>query len=232
MIHEQRPEAAVARLSVLCLGHRRSNSPAATPARHVAAAVRGRPMDPDWFLALALEHLEAVHRLAVLLRPRAADAADLTMKTYTIASGAADRFERQQLGLRLWLLKLLAAVYRRTRRSALPRSADGLPFGRDPGPGREGVEGAPDACHPDVAVHRAIVQLPREPQAILLLWSVEGLTCREIAAVLSLPVRAVIRRLDRAKRFVAAAMDRSGSTVPSHPPGPPVRTSARPGERI
>ncbi len=221
MIHEQRPEAARTRLLAPCVGHRKSNGPAATPARRVAAAVRRRPMEPDRFLDNALEHLEAVHRLAVLLRPRATDAADLTMQTFAIASGAADRFERQRLGLRVWLLKLLAAVYRRTRRSAMPPSAGGPPPGRNHRPSRDVAQTAPDACHPDVALRRAIVQLPRESQAILLLWSVEDLTCREIACVLGLPVGTVIRRLDLAKRHVAGAMDRS-----------PVRPGARPGGRI
>ncbi len=154
-----------------------------------------RPTDAERFMDLALEHLEAVHRLAVLLSPSLADAADLTMMTYTIASRAADRFERQQLGLRPWLLKLLAAACRRRRRGTVLRSADGPP--------------PPGTSHPDVAMKRAIERLPRMSRAILLLWSVENLASCAIADVLGLPVGSVIRRLHRARRLVAEAMDRS-----------------------
>ena len=48
----------------------------------------------------------------------------------------------------------------------------------------------------------ALDELPLEQKSVLLLGIVEGLTCREIADVLSLPMGTVMSRLSRGREAV------------------------------
>ena len=55
-------------------------------------------------------------------------------------------------------------------------------------------------------MRRAVADLPAEQRSVLAVVSVEGLTYREAAAVLDIPIGTVMSRLSRARLAVSQAL--------------------------
>ncbi len=178
------------------------------------------------FRRLALEHLEAVHRMAFHLSRNADEAADLTQETYLRAIKAEQTFELREAGIRPWLFKILHnAFYTRvTRQRREPTLTEDL------GNESRGGDGDDAPCwdlasldweQVDGRLKRAIEQLDERYRVVLLLWAVEGLKYREIADVLSVPLGTVMSRLYRARGQLSHQLTdlakEHGLTPPSEP---------------
>ncbi len=167
-------------------------------------------MEREAFEKLALDHLEAVYRLALQLVRHPDEASDLVQETYLKALRVAERFEEQGGGIRPWLFKILHNVFytRLAKARRQPFSVDELhgassedPAPDEPGPARD--LGSLDWEHVDERLKTAIENLRSEYRTVLLLWAVEGLKYREIAEVQGIPIGTVMSRLHRARSILA-----------------------------
>jgi RNA polymerase sigma-70 factor (ECF subfamily) len=154
----------------------------------------------DSFRSQALDHLDALHNLAIYLTRNGAEAADLVQETYVRAFRFSHRFQ-PGTHLRAWLFQILRntflTFYRlREREPAL--SDDGVPEGRPPmfhdAPIEDNVS---SELHTDL--ERALARIPEEFRTPLLLAEVEGLPLEEVARVMDCPVGTVKSRIFRAK---------------------------------
>lgn len=161
------------------------------------------------FEAIALPHLDAVYRIARALGSDAAEADDLVQETFVRAFRAFERFELREYGARPWLLRILHNVFytmkgRERREPTLlddvdfDHFADGL---NDNGSDWSSAE-AVNWDYFDQEVKTAVAQLQPEYRAVLLLWSIEGLSYREIAEVSDCALGTVMSRLFRARQFL------------------------------
>jgi RNA polymerase sigma-70 factor (ECF subfamily) len=162
---------------------------------------------------MALEHLEAVYRLALQLARHPDDAADLAQETYLKALRVAERFQEQGGGIRPWLFKILHNVFysRLAKARREPTSVDELhgAVSNAPAPGEPGAAWDLrwlDWEQVDERLKAAIEGLRPEYRTVLLLWAVEGLKYREIAEVQEIPIGTVMSRLHRARSILAGQL--------------------------
>jgi len=157
-------------------------------------------MTDDAFRREALQHLDALHNLAVYLTRNGSEAEDLVQETYARALRFSHRFQ-PGTHLRAWLFQILRntflTFYRlREREPAL--SEDGVPEGRAPM-----FHDAPDENDVSTELHtdleRALARLPEEFRTSLLLAEIEGLPLEDVARVMDCPVGTVKSRIFRAK---------------------------------
>ncbi len=144
----------------------------------------------------ALPHLDAVYRLAMLLANDSHDASDMVHETYRQAMDAADQISEEGGDFRLWLLKILRSVF-----SARGRDATRKPTGL-----RSMSQGRPSV---DQLIKTAIRRFPPQYRSVLLLWSVEGLTYREIAAIEDVPLDTVKRWLHHTRGVLGDLLERA-----------------------
>jgi RNA polymerase sigma-70 factor (ECF subfamily) len=158
------------------------------------------------FEKLALEHLDTLYRIARRLTRDATRAEDLVQETYLRALRARDGFELQEYGIRPWLLRIMHNLhYSRSERerrqpssvedahlegSAHVGPAHDVPLPLDP----SSFEGMDDR------LVRALDQLSPEYQVVMLLWAVDGLSYKEIAEAVGVPIGTVMSRLHRARQ--------------------------------
>ncbi len=166
-------------------------------------------MERKKFENLALEHLDAVYRMAMQLARHPEEASDLVQETYLKALRASARFEEQGGGIRPWLFKILHNVFythiSKTRRrptpvESFPEATTRIPQPNEPEPAWD-LE-ALDWEHVDERLKEAIHQLKPEYRSVLLLWGVEGLKYREIAEIQEVPIGTVMSRLHRARTLL------------------------------
>ncbi len=166
------------------------------------------------FDKLALEHLDALHRMALHLTKRPEDAADLVQDTYTRALRASATFQEKGGGMKAWLLTIMHhAFYSGIQRKKLGPISLGEIVAQDD---RQTPPDEPppawdiasfDWEHVDDRLKKAIDDLNPEHRDILLLWGVQGLKYREIAQVLDIPIGTVMSRLHRARKLVADSLE-------------------------
>lgn len=171
-------------------------------------------MERTAFEQLALEHLDAVYRMALLLARHPDEASDLVQETYLRALRAADGFEEKGGGIRSWLFTILHNAYysRAEKRKRAPALVDEF-FEADH------TERLPDAPppawdlasfdweHVDGTLKKAIDALPDDQREPLLLWGVQGMKYREIAEILDVPIGTVMSRLHRARSTLAKELE-------------------------
>ena len=168
------------------------------------------PVERAAFEKLALEHFDAVYRLALQLVRHPDEASDLVQETYLKALRVAERFEEQGGGIRPWLFKILHNVFytRLAKAKRAPMSVDELHGAStdDPGPDEPGPAWDLSTFnweHVDERLKAAIEQLRPEYRTVLLMWAVEGLKYREIAKIQEIPIGTVMSRLHRARSTLA-----------------------------
>lgn len=171
-------------------------------------------MERAEFERLAMEQLDAVHRMAFQLAGNAQDAADLVQDTYLRAVRAHHTFADQGRGIRPWLFTILHNVfYSRIKREAkAPKAVEEFY-------GAASSEGAPDDPPPawdlasfdweqvDERLKAAIDDLSPDHRSVLLLWGVEGMKYREISEILGVPIGTIMSRLHRARKAIADALE-------------------------
>lgn len=178
-------------------------------------------MERAKFEALALEHLDAVYRMALHLTRRPESAEDLVQEVYARAfrpatverfvdMSAADDLTSGAGGMRSWLFAITHNVfYSKVKKDARQPSAVGDFFSE------AGHETPPDEAppawsraeldwdHVDARLKNAIDNLKDEYREVLLMWGVDGLKYREISEILEVPIGTVMSRLHRARKLLA-----------------------------
>jgi RNA polymerase sigma-70 factor (ECF subfamily) len=176
-------------------------------------------MDRAAFESEALSHLDAVYRHAVHLTHRASEAEELVQEVYARAlrPNSVAAFQPTGGGMRSWLLAICHNVFFSSRR-AIRREAGA----RSEEFERESAEPMPDEGppawdratmnweHVDASITAALGRLSPEYREVLLMWGVEGLKYREIAAILAVPIGTVMSRLHRARQLVSSDLVRQG----------------------
>lgn len=153
-----------------------------------------------------MPHARSLLRVARRLSSDGAAAEDLVQETLLRAWRSFDQFQTGT-NARAWLFRIMFnAFYARGRQA---RSAPVLVSFDAPGraaePERPSVLSPIDAAE----VNQAFEALSEEHRTVLLLGVVEGLTCQEMANVLSLPIGTVMSRLSRGRQ---ALRDRLAGT--------------------
>jgi len=169
-------------------------------------------LDLTEFRRLAIEELDAVHRMAFHLSRDADEAADLVQETYLRAFRAEATFELRDRGVRPWLFRILHNVFytKLDRARRAPSLAQDL---QHEAAAAELDSPAPawdlaslDWQHVDQRLKRAVDDLDQRYRDVLLLWAVEGLKYREIADVLDVPLGTVMSRLYRARAILSQSL--------------------------
>jgi len=167
-------------------------------------------LERDQFDQLALEHLDAVYRMALQLARHPDEAADLVQETYLRAARAAGRFQESGGGMRPWLFKILHNVFytrleKAKRQTSLSdgqadiASPDRSPDEPEPAWGMADL----DWEQVDDRLKQAIDRLKPEYRSVLLLRGVEGMKYREIAEIQDIPIGTVMSRLHRARSILS-----------------------------
>ncbi|GAB4385280.1 MAG: RNA polymerase sigma factor [Phycisphaerales bacterium] len=181
-------------------------------------------MERNEFERLALEHLDAVYRMAFHLTRRVDEAQDLVQEVYVRAMRPATiaRFEETvgSGGMRSWLFAICHNLfYTKLKKDARRPTAVGEFYAA------ESTELAPDEPPPaydlahfdweqvDARLKAMIDELKPEYREVLLMWGVEGLKYREIAAILDVPIGTVMSRLHRARKLLADQLTSDPQTV-------------------
>lgn len=169
-------------------------------------------MERQEFERLALEHLDAVYRMAYHLARNAEGAEDLVQEVYlrALRPSAVEGFETKGGGMRAWLFAICHNVFysKAKRESKAPQavgeffseSADG-PLPDEPPPAWD--RASLDWEQVDGALVEAIDGLKPEYREVLMMWGVDGLKYREIAEILDVPIGTVMSRLHRARKLVS-----------------------------
>lgn len=169
-------------------------------------------MDRSQFERLALEHLDAVYRVAFHLTRNSDEAEDLVQEVYVRAlrPGAVDGFESRGGGMRAWLFKIahnafFSRIKRETRgpQAVAEMQSEAAPEEVPPAWDRASL----DWEMVDDQLKRSIEQLIPEHREVLMMWGVDGLKYREIATILGVPIGTVMSRLHRARKLVADALE-------------------------
>jgi RNA polymerase sigma-70 factor (ECF subfamily) len=167
--------------------------------------VRAAQADPAAFGALYRRYLERVYGYAFYLLGDHHDAEDATERTFLAALGAIGRFRDEGATFRSWLFRIAHnqvanALRSRSRRRTSP--LDGVPDAMaDADPARD-ADAADDARR----VRAALAELSEDRRQVVVLRFVDGLSAREIGAVLARSEGAVRVLQHRALRELAGLL--------------------------
>ncbi|HUJ14956.1 MAG TPA: sigma-70 family RNA polymerase sigma factor [Thermoanaerobaculia bacterium] len=160
------------------------------------------------FEELALPLLDSLYRYARWLTKNASDAEDLVQEAYLKGLRGFESFLAGS-NIRAWMFRILRNTFLTSRtglRAIPPLSLDDEP---------EIAEAIADEATPESeflqrlnaeALGTAIENLPVEFREVLLLCDVEGMSYKEIAATLSIPIGTVTSRLLRARAKIRKAL--------------------------
>lgn len=164
--------------------------PSAIPRRPLAR----RPPAKD-FATQALPHLDRIFALARVVARPPLDAEDLTQETFARACAAYHRFAPGS-DMRAWLttilLNLVRGDARRRRMEVVPLSDAGHPP-------EQSCEVVALRNLDRTSVLAAVARLPEEFRTAISVVDLAGLSVREAAAVLDVPVGTVLSRLSRGR---------------------------------
>jgi len=183
-------------------------------------------MDGAEFEKSAIEHLDAVYRMALHLSRDHNTAEDLVQEVYARAMRPKTiaRFEDNSSqgggGMRAWLFAIVHNVfYSKVKREARQPSATEEFYGEAgreqmPGEAPPQWDGQPmDWEQVDGTLKSAVADLKPEYRQVLLMWGVEGLKYREIAEILEVPIGTVMSRLHRARKLLADQLKSDDAAV-------------------
>ena len=161
-------------------------------------------MADDEFLRQALQHLDALHNLAVYLTRNGSEAEDLVQETYVRALRFSHRFQ-PGTHLRAWLFQILRNTFftqykRKGREPDVldPEVLDGLPAAGGTTGAGEPLAGPRDGTA-GLDLTAALNRLPEDYRSVVLLADLEDFSMVEIARIMDCPVGTVKSRLFRAR---------------------------------
>jgi RNA polymerase sigma-70 factor (ECF subfamily) len=162
------------------------------------------------FEHLALAELDSLYRMAKRLTREPNRAEDLVQETFVRALANCEGFDLFGFGIKPWLMRILYNVHlnRVSRDKRYPESfsdvaAQSCDNSLQPG-NLPLTPSSFEAMSEEVV--RALDHLPSEYRTIMLLWAVEELSYKEIAAVLQIPIGTVMSRLYRARCKLATEL--------------------------
>ncbi|MBU6412072.1 MAG: sigma-70 family RNA polymerase sigma factor [Planctomycetes bacterium] len=173
-------------------------------------------MTREEFEPLALEHIDAVYRLAYHLTHSVDLAEDLVQEVYVRAfrPSSIASYDPSHNAMRSWLFAICHNAFF-TEAARRKRGMSALPEG-------ESVEDRPtesaelhtawnrpniDWDQVDDHLRQFINELRPEYREVLVLWGVEGMKYREIGEVLGVPLGTVMSRLYRARGILARRLE-------------------------
>ncbi|MBN3792044.1 sigma-70 family RNA polymerase sigma factor [Burkholderia sp. Ac-20353] len=166
------------------------------------------------FEVLLLPHMHSAYNVARWLARNDQDAQDIVQEAYIRAFRFIDRFDGNDA--RAWLLSIVRNVFCTWYRQSRRHAAESLSLDDD--------DGAPDlcderACSPETLMMRdqdrqrvvsALGRLSVEHREVIVLREIEGLSYKEIASVVGVPIGTVMSRLGRGRRQLAAILTSVG----------------------
>ncbi len=182
--------------------------------------VRSRA-DPRLFALVFDRHFVTIHRyLQRRVGPDVAD--DLAGDVFRVAFERRDAFDPQQEHARPWLYGIATNLLRGEHRTqgrhlrALQRTAaaTGVRLSAD---AFEHAGERVDAAAMTARLVSAVGELSSGDRDALVLFAVEGLTYREVAAALAVPVGTVRSRISRARSQLRELLDATGQQVSDWP---------------
>lgn len=145
-----------------------------------------------------------LYRIARRLTRNPDRAQDLVQETYVRALRAKEGFQLESFGMRPWLVRILQNLHfskgaRESRELAsledaqleLAATSNAPPWSGD------GFDGM------DQRLVHALEELPDDYKTVLLLWSLDELSYKEIAEACDIPIGTVMSRLHRARSRLA-----------------------------
>lgn len=163
------------------------------------------------FEAGVLAQLDSLYRTALRMTNNAQEAEDLVQETMLKAFRFAHTYQ-SGTNLRAWLFRILnTSAINRYRKQATHPTPTSLPEGEDfylynrirDLSGQELTQGADEEVlsqYLDEDVYQALNNLPPNFRMAVILADIEGLSYKEIADVLQIPIGTVMSRISRARR--------------------------------
>ncbi len=165
------------------------------------------PLPVSQFESLMLGEVDALYRMARRLTRRPDQADDLVQETIARALRNRDAFQMQGFGIKPWLLRVMYNLHLnragREKRQPVATESEALEAHGDGSDGSALPIPSTSFEAMDEQLVHALDDLPTESKAVMLLWAVEGLAYKEIAATLDIPIGTVMSRLHRAKHKLA-----------------------------
>ncbi|MGU7778852.1 sigma-70 family RNA polymerase sigma factor [Burkholderia sp. PU8-34] len=166
------------------------------------------------FEVLLLPHMNSAYNVARWLARNDHDAQDIVQEAYIRAFRFIDRFDGDDA--RAWLLRIVRNVFCTWYRQNRRHTAESLSLDDD-----EGVTDISDegACSPETLLMRdqdrervtkALGRLSVEHREVIVLREIEGLSYKEIASVVGVPIGTVMSRLGRGRQQLAAILTNVG----------------------
>jgi RNA polymerase sigma-70 factor (ECF subfamily) len=169
------------------------------------------PAPTEDFEAGVLAQLDSLYRTALRMTNNPQEAEDLVQETMLKAFRFSDSYQRGT-NLRAWLFRILnTSAINRYRKQASHPMTTSLPEGeefylynriRDLS-GQELTAGAEDEVlsqYLDEDVYKALSDLPPNFRMPIILADIEGLSYKEIAEALQIPIGTVMSRISRGRR--------------------------------
>lgn len=177
---------------------------------------RSRHGDRDAFGSIVQRHQDELYTMALRLTGNPADAADVVQETFTRSFGNLPRLRGATL--RPWLFRVALNCARDVLRRRSRRPADPLEdaMGRvldlpDPGLGPEASLLERERA---AAVRAALLEIPPDFRAALVLRDVNQLSYDEVADTLGLPLGTVKSRISRGRALLVTALRGAPAVFP------------------
>jgi RNA polymerase sigma-70 factor (ECF subfamily) len=187
----------------------------ASPERDEDLVRRCREGDRSAFGVLMERHERRIYNLALRMTGREEDARDATQDAFLTALRKISSF-RGEAAFTTWLHRVAVnACYDLLRKRARSPLLDQLPEHEpEPPPSADHADGTDLA----VDVQRALLEVPEDFRAAMILHDVQDLPYEEVATILGVPVGTVKSRLHRGRVALARAMHVGPGERPE-PPG-------------
>ena len=152
--------------------------------------------------------------MALVLTRDQVESEDLAQETFTRAFRAFSGFELREYGARPWLLRILHNVFytHKGKQSRAPTLLDDVDFDSfaEEVSAADSSPASADSVNWEQVDEELKVEVNRlkpEYRSVLLLWAIEGLSYKEIAAVCDCPLGTVMSRLYRARQILGKELN-------------------------